>query len=207
MKFDLTHSQYIGLGKHYVYFCHNAFYSVALNRQQFYNLHDILQTEMLLKAYPLGKGTWLMKSDGTLRIQSPTHYFHFHRKSLKKYIKHIHPRIHFIFRHGECAYREHDANYEGYHADQPRGTSSRMRWKITSRSARNARAAYFNRKKHSNVQKRHGANSRSYSPDHSQYHVSRTHETNLPETLPDNDIECGDECSVEEETFSFVNSV
>ena len=162
---------------------------------------------MYLRVYPLGEGAWLMRTKEGMRLQTQTGYFVFYHNSWKKYKRHAHRRIHFLLRHGEGERCQYDADDESLQPYRSRRSAPRMRWKITSRATRNARATNFRRKKRSTLSKWHHSNTRSYPSERSRGHVSRIEDPNSFTSVTDEDIQYSDECTIEEETQPVDDSV
>ena len=203
MLFKLTYPQHIVIRDSCVYYYHNPSHGVVLTRTQFYNLNDILHAPLRLMSYPLGGGACLMWLQGEMRLQTKTGFFTFYRNSWHNYKRRVHRRIHFILRHGGRARGEPDAYHEVSHHDGSQTPASAARWHSSQWSARNARVSHRHRTKHASLPQRDRANSWRSVRRRRQRHVSRIREANAA-TFPSNDnIQSGDECSIEEETMSI----
>ena len=207
MPFKLTHPQHIVLSQHHVYFCHDSNHGVRLSRNQFENLHDILYIPLSMTTYPLGGGAWFFRNQDEHRLETRNGYFIFYRKSWKKYKRHIHTCIRSLLHHGERENCEYDADNEGVEPYRSRRFTSTAWREAASRSTRNARASNMYRKKHSTVSKWNYSNPRSCFSKSSQRHVSRAKVLDSSPNDFDDDLECGDECSIDDETMPLQDSV
>ena len=203
MKFNLMRPQYIVVKRRCLYFHHDAFHGVVLSRNQFFNLNDIIYHDLkTLKSYPLGQDTWITQRHDGIHLQTPSAYFLFYHKSWTKYIRNVHRRILSYLRHGEGENCEYDADDEDDWPHQSGRLAQGPRWKTASRSTRNARRTHFRWKKHSTVSERHNPNPRRRPSARCRYHVPRADAQNTHPTVSDEDLECGDECTVEDEAQS-----
>ena len=190
-----------------MYYHHDNHHGVVLTHKQFENLNDIINSSLHLTSYPLGGGTWLIRSQGDWCLQTPSGFFTFYRKSWPIYKRRVHRRIRLILRHGERTRGEPDANYEVWQGHGPQTTASRPRWHPLRRSARNARVPHQRRSKHAGLPKWHRTNPRKRYRRSRPHHVPRIRGEDTRTPTPNDHLESSDECSIEEETMLVEDSL
>ena len=210
MKFNIEASQYVALRKGCVCFDYKACCRIVLSRRQFFNLHDIVHNAhyLRLESYPLSDNMWLCIDREGASLRSPDSFFQFHSEGWKKYIRSIHPAIHFIFAYGERDCDQHDVIHARRRQSQSRGYTSRSWRQTVSRPSRDVTSSNEQRSQRTALSSWNSSDSRETVSGRSRKHASRTSTTSSDQHDDSiSDLELSDQCSIEDVSMSSKDCV
>jgi len=205
MKFHIYGKQYVALRHGQVYFEDKTQNSVALRKEQFFNLSDVIQCldYFHLQSYPLSEKCWFHVGHYDISLSTQYSTFVFHPEAWKKYLRQHHSVIHFILINGECESYKRNAKHAFDQNLQPRRPASYVGWKALSRSTRNVVTPHEQRSQHTTLSARNRSNSRSPLSRCGRENATRASTTSSDSNFyPVSDLEYSDQCSIEEGPLS-----